>query len=120
MHKSKGKLSRGGMEEMTVGSESLLEAVNLRTRESGLYAQKKIKMASCNVPGARNRVTEVENAMKEYYIRVLSLSQTWLNKGEELIIPGYIWMVVAGEKASGKGGGRFLVRGCWEHCRKST
>jgi hypothetical protein len=64
-----------------------------------------------NVIGARNREVELEDAMKAYKIGVLYLSETWLKKGEELVIPGYIWTGVAGERASGKGGGvGFLVR----------
>jgi len=81
------------------------------TAKATSVRRKEIRMATWNVTGARNREVELEDAMKAYKIGVLGLSETWLKKGEELVIPGYIWTGVAGEKASGKGGGvGFLVR----------
>jgi hypothetical protein len=50
----------------------------------------------------RNKNGHMERHTKAYKIRVLGLSETWLKKGKELVIPGYTWTGVAGEKASGK------------------
>jgi hypothetical protein len=78
--------------------------------------RKELRLGVWNVTGCRNRECELEDALKGYKLDVLGLSETWLRKGEEIAIPGYNWVGVAGEKASGKGGGiGFLVKDTvWE------
>lgn len=78
--------------------------------------RKELRVGVWNVTGCRSRECELEDALKGYKLDVLGLSETWLRKGEEIAIPGYKWVGVAGEKASGKGGGiGFMVKDAiWE------
>jgi len=78
--------------------------------------RREFRVGTWNVTGCRNREVELEDALKGYKLDVLGLSETWLKKGEEIAIPGFRWICVAGEKVSGKGGGiGFLVKDAiWE------
>ena len=73
--------------------------------------RKEVRLGTWNVTGVGSRECELADAMAAYKLDVMGVSEAWLRKGEEVVIPGFKWIGVAGENVSGKGGGvGFLVK----------
>ena len=82
--------------------------------------RQEVWLGTWNVTGLGNQEVELLDAMEQYKIDVLGVSETWLKEGESISIPGFKWVGIAGENRSGKGGGvGFLIKeSCWKSVRE--
>ena len=73
--------------------------------------REEVRLGTWNVTGVMNREVELADALRAYKLDVLGVSETWLRKGVEVVVPGFKWVGVAGENESGRGGGvGFLLK----------
>ena len=86
----------------------MLSDRNTRRRLGKQKQLEKLKILTINVRGLKSKLKSVESVLQTHGTHLAGITETHLDKGEEITLPGYIWIGKTRKNQDGGGVGFFV------------